>query len=53
LEEAYPKAVGEIQLGYDKDGDLMQQEVTFHFRKFRSAYSEYNSTPRISPTISP
>ncbi len=53
LEEAYPKAVGEIQLGYDKDGDLMQQEVTFHFRKFRSSYSEYNSTPRISPTISP
>jgi hypothetical protein len=41
LEEAYPKSVGEIQLGYDKDGDLMQQEVSFHFRKFRSDYVSY------------
>jgi len=47
LEEAYPKAIGEIQLGFDKDGDIMQQEVTFAYRKFRSSYSTY--APLVGP----
>ena len=54
VEEAYPKSIGDIQLGYDKDGELMQQEVTFCFRKFVSLYSNYSpaaSNPNLTPQV--
>ena len=48
VEEVYPKALGEIQLGYDKDNEIMKQEVTLSFRKYQSAYTPYVSTPSIN-----
>jgi len=34
VEEAYPKAMGDIQIGYDKDNEFMRQDVTIAFRKY-------------------
>ena len=34
LEEAYPKAIGDIQVGYDKDNEFMRQDITMSFRKY-------------------
>ncbi len=34
LEEVYPKSIGDISLGYDKNDEIIKQEVTFHFRKY-------------------
>lgn len=34
LEEVYPKAIGDIQMGYDKDNEVARLEVTLSFRKY-------------------
>ena len=34
VEEVYPKAIGDIQLGYDKDNEVMRQDITLSFRKY-------------------
>lgn len=34
LEEVYPKAIGDIQVGYDKDNEFMRQDVTLCYRKY-------------------
>lgn len=34
VEEAYPKSVGDIQMGYDKDNEFMRQDITIAFRKY-------------------
>lgn len=36
--EAYPKAISDIQVGYDKDNEVLRQEVTLCFRKYIPAY---------------
>jgi len=36
VEEVYPKAIGDIQLGYEKDNEIMRQEITLSFRKYSS-----------------
>lgn len=38
LEEVYPKLIGDIQVGYDKDNDFMRQDVTMCFRKYTTTY---------------
>lgn len=38
LLETYPKALGEIQVGYDKDNEFMKQDVTISFRKYSWDY---------------
>lgn len=34
LEEVYPKAIGDLQVGYDKDNEFLRQDVTLSFRKY-------------------
>ena len=34
IEEVYPKEIGEISMGYDKDNEYMTQDVIFVFRKY-------------------
>lgn len=34
VDEIYPKALGDIQVGYDKDNDFMRQDVTMSYRKY-------------------
>lgn len=38
VEEAYPKQMGDIQMGYDKDNEYLKQDVTFSFRKYTPEY---------------
>ena len=45
VEEAYPKAIGDIQLGYDKNDEFVRQDVTIAYRK----YSPVSIAPQISP----
>lgn len=33
--EAYPKSIGDIQLGYDKDNEFLVQDVVLAFRKYQ------------------
>lgn len=37
LEEVYPKSIGDISLGYDKNDEIMKLEVTFCFRKYTTS----------------
>lgn len=34
IDEVYPKALGDLQVGYDKDNEFLRQEVTLSFRKY-------------------
>jgi hypothetical protein len=38
VEEVYPKALGDIQLGYEKDNEVMRQDITLSFRKYTPQY---------------
>jgi hypothetical protein len=49
IEEVYPKSLGDIQVGYDKDNEVMRQEVTVCFRKY-SREPITRRTPPINPT---
>jgi len=48
VEEVYPKAVSDIQLGYDRDNDFLKTEVTLCFRKY---YAEYLGSVQPPPMI--
>jgi hypothetical protein len=43
IEEAYPKQIGEIGMGYDKENEYMIQDVTFAFRKYTPRSVTINS----------
>ena len=45
VEEAYPKAIGDIQLAYDKNDEFVRQDITIAYRK----YSPVSIAPQISP----
>lgn len=45
VEEAYPKAIGDIQLGYDKNDEFVRQDITIAYRK----YSPVSIAPQVSP----
>lgn len=34
LDEVYPRAIGDIQMGYDRDNEIMKQDITLSFRKY-------------------
>ena len=34
VEEAYPKAIGDIQLAYDKNDEFVRQDITIAYRKY-------------------
>ncbi len=38
VEEVYPKSIGDIQMGYDRENDFLKMETTLCFRKY---YPEY------------
>jgi len=38
VEEAYPKMIGDIAMGNDKENEYITQEITFVFRKYTSNY---------------
>lgn len=38
VEEVYPKAIGDLQVGYDKDNDFLKQDITLSFRKYTPQY---------------
>jgi hypothetical protein len=52
VEEAYPKAIGDLQLAYDKENDYLRQEITMCFRKYTPRYIGIQQQP-ISPNIPP
>lgn len=43
VEEAYPKSIGDVQVGYDKENDYLKQDIVFAFRKYTP---EYLGTPQ-------
>jgi hypothetical protein len=38
VEEVYPKAISDVQMGYDRDNDFLKTEVTLSFRKYSPVY---------------
>lgn len=45
VEEVYPKSIGDIQLGYEKDNEIMRQDIILSFRKYTSIqYQAANET---------
>ena len=38
VEEVYPKALGDLQVGYDKENDFLRQDITLSFRKYTPVY---------------
>lgn len=34
VEEVYPKSIGDLQIGYDKDNEFLRQDITLSFRKY-------------------
>lgn len=46
IEEAYPKAIGDLQMGYDKDNDFLRQDITMAFRKYTANYIGLQSPPQ-------
>lgn len=45
VEEAYPKSIGDIQLGYDKENEFVRQDITIAYRK----YSPVSIAPQFTP----
>lgn len=39
LEETYPKSLGDIQVGYSRENEILRQEVTMAFRRYTPVYS--------------
>ena len=46
VEEVYPKSIGDLQMGYDKDNDYLRQDITLSFRKYTP---QYIGMPRSKP----
>jgi hypothetical protein len=44
VEEAYPKAIGDIQLAYDKNDEFVRQDVTIAYRKYSPVTIQPNIT---------
>lgn len=40
VEEVYPKSIGDIQMGYDKDNDFLKMDITLSYRKYRPEYTK-------------
>ena len=34
LEEAYPKLIGDISMAYDRQDEVMKQDITLNYRKY-------------------
>lgn len=49
VEEVYPKSIGDIQMGYDRENDFLKMEATLCFRKY---YAEYLGSVQPPPLLS-
>lgn len=49
VEEVYPKSIGDIQMGYDRENDFLKMEATLCFRKY---YVEYLGSFQPPPLLS-
>jgi len=38
VNETYPKMIGDLQVGYDKDNEFLRQDITLCFRKYSLQY---------------
>lgn len=47
VEEVYPKSIGDLQMGYDKDNDFMRQDITMSFRKYTPVYVGIPAAPAV------
>lgn len=45
VEEVYPKSLGDLQVGYDRDNDYLKQEITLAFRKYTAVYTGVQQVP--------
>lgn len=50
LEEVYPKAIGDLQVGYDKDNEFLRQDVTLSFRKYSQIQRQRQQQPNTIPS---
>lgn len=48
VEEVYPKSIGDIQMGYDRENDFLKMETTLCFRKY---YPEYIGSIQPPPLL--
>lgn len=39
VEEVYPKTLGDLQMGYERDNEVLKQDITLSFRKYTPDYS--------------
>lgn len=39
VEEVYPKSIGDIQMGYEKDNEILRQDVVLSFRKYTPIFT--------------
>lgn len=52
VEEVYPKTLGDIQIGYEKDNEIMKQDITLSFRKYTAQYIGPSMNPATSQSPS-
>lgn len=45
IEEVYPKAIGDLQVAYDKDNEFLRQDITMSFRKYSAAMKPQKKPP--------
>jgi hypothetical protein len=50
IEELYPKQIGELMLGYEKDNEILTQDIVFAYRKYTPAVTSAPNPP--STTLS-
>lgn len=44
VEEVYPKSIGDLQLGYEKDNEILRQDITLAYRKYTPNFYTQNLT---------
>jgi hypothetical protein len=48
IEEMYPKQIGEIALGYEKDNEFLTQDIVLAYRKYTPATTAVSNPPTTS-----
>jgi hypothetical protein len=51
INETYPKMIGDLQVGYDKDNEFLRQDITLCFRKYSLQYVGMPAPTRAAGTI--
>lgn len=45
VEEVYPKTIGDLQVGYDKDNEYMKLDITLAFRRYVPQFFDIRTPP--------